>query len=144
MCEMTSMLLQAFNIKRSIHVPLASETQTVSFLIDPNDADRYIWTPTFCQTKHHYKCVDRQVVDASLILCLFFAGKYPHVIVSSAGKPPTTLNHDTLEAVIQFGPTAVGTSVTKMVELHNLAPVSYSSWHPKLPFLGCLNTVKSF
>ena len=42
MREMTLMLLQAFNIKHSIHVPLASDTQTVSFLIDPNDADRYI------------------------------------------------------------------------------------------------------
>ncbi|KAH3749495.1 hypothetical protein DPMN_183993, partial [Dreissena polymorpha] len=50
-------------------------------------------------------------------------GKYPHIIVSSVGKPSTTLNKDNLEAVIQFGPTAVGTTVQKMVELHNLAPV---------------------
>jgi hypothetical protein len=40
------------------------------------------------------------------------------------GKPSTTLNKATLEAVIEFGPTAVGTTVQKMVELHNLSPVS--------------------
>jgi len=56
-------------------------------------------------------------------LSCFPSGKYPHIILSSAGKPPTTLNKDVLEAVIQFSPTSVGTTVQKMVELHNLSAV---------------------
>lgn len=59
-------------------------------------------------------------------------GKYPHIIVSSPGKPSTTLNKDILEAVMQFGPTPVGTTVQKMVELHNLSVVRapYKVEHP--------------
>lgn len=50
-------------------------------------------------------------------------GKYPHIIVSLPGQPATASHKQELEAVIQFGSTAVGASLTKMVELHNLAPV---------------------
>lgn len=57
------------------------------------------------------------------VTTLYGIGKYPHIIVSTPGKPSTALNKDNLEAVIQFGSTAVGTSVQKMVELHNLAAV---------------------
>ena len=57
------------------------------------------------------------------------AGKFPHIIVSASGKPSTALVRENLEAVIQFGPTAVGTTVQKMVELHNLSPVSILHCH---------------
>ena len=68
--------------------------------------------------------------QVSLIFLMDFAsflGKFPHIIVSAPGKPSTTLGKDNLEAVIQFGPTPVGTLVQKMVELHNLSPVRHFS-----------------
>ena len=64
-------------------------------------------------------------------VCFIFSGKFPHIIVSAPGKPSTTLGKDNLEAVIQFGPTPVGTSMQKMVELHNLSPVSRTINYPK-------------
>ncbi|OWF45565.1 hypothetical protein KP79_PYT24425 [Mizuhopecten yessoensis] len=59
-------------------------------------------------------------------------GKYPHILVSSPGKPATTLNKENLEAAVQFGPTPVGSTTQKWVELHNLAPVRapYKVEHP--------------
>ncbi|XP_060587307.1 cilia- and flagella-associated protein 65-like isoform X2 [Ruditapes philippinarum] len=77
-------------------------------------------------------CKYGQEGELSKTTTLVGIGKYPHIIVSSVGKPSTTLNKATLEAVIEFGPTAVGTTVQKMVELHNLSPVRapYKVEHP--------------
>ncbi|KAL4217273.1 hypothetical protein ACF0H5_023724 [Mactra antiquata] len=70
--------------------------------------------------------------DLTKVTTMIGIGKYPHIIVSSVGKPSTTLNKDTLNAVINLGPAAVGTTVQKMVELHNLSPVRapYKVEHP--------------
>ncbi|XP_069108657.1 cilia- and flagella-associated protein 65-like isoform X1 [Argopecten irradians] len=59
-------------------------------------------------------------------------GKYPHILVSSPGKPATTLTRENLEAAVQFGPTPVGSTTQKWAELHNLAPVRapYKVEHP--------------
>ncbi|XP_013412505.1 cilia- and flagella-associated protein 65-like [Lingula anatina] len=51
-------------------------------------------------------------------------GKYPHLLVSSVGKPVEELNRDDKEAVAHFGEIPVGKSVEKFVELHNLSPVN--------------------
>ena len=71
------------------------------------------------------------LLKACLLIVIFFnfVGKFPHIIVSASGKPSTALGRENLEAVIQFGPTAVGTTVQKMVELHNLSPVSTLHCH---------------
>ncbi|XP_053386703.1 cilia- and flagella-associated protein 65-like isoform X2 [Mercenaria mercenaria] len=85
-------------------------------------------------TGYEAQAVCKYGLEGELTVSTTFVGigKYPHIIVSSVGKPSTTLNKDTLEAVIQFGPTAVGTTVQKMVELHNLSPVRapYKVEHP--------------
>ncbi|XP_078326129.1 cilia- and flagella-associated protein 65-like isoform X1 [Crassostrea virginica] len=59
-------------------------------------------------------------------------GKYPHILVSCAGKPSNSLNSTNHEAEIKFSPTPVGSTIQKWVELHNLAPVRapYKVQHP--------------
>lgn len=65
-------------------------------------------------------------VKRILILNIYnFTGKYPHILVSSAGKPSNSLNSNNHEAEIKFSATPVGTTVQKWVELHNLAPVRF-------------------
>lgn len=65
-------------------------------------------------------------VKRILILNIYnFTGKYPHILVSSAGKPSNSLNSNNHEAEIKFSPTPVGTTIQKWVELHNLAPVRF-------------------
>ncbi|XP_050388962.1 cilia- and flagella-associated protein 65 [Patella vulgata] len=50
-------------------------------------------------------------------------GKYPHILVSASGKPVNNLKQENLESIINFGTVAVGSSVQKWMELHNLSPV---------------------
>ncbi|KAJ8320586.1 hypothetical protein KUTeg_002173 [Tegillarca granosa] len=59
-------------------------------------------------------------------------GKYPHILVSSPGKPASSLTQENLESVVSFGPTAVGATIQKVVELHNLSTVRapYKIEHP--------------
>lgn len=65
-------------------------------------------------------------ISRILILNFYdFTGKYPHILVSSAGKPSNSLNSNNHEAEIKFSSTPVGTTIQKWVELHNLAPVRF-------------------
>ncbi|XP_006820550.2 cilia- and flagella-associated protein 65-like [Saccoglossus kowalevskii] len=59
-------------------------------------------------------------------------GKYPHLLVSSLGKSPRTLENLNAEAVIEFGQVAIGRQTEKYIELHNLSPVNapYTIEHP--------------
>lgn len=59
----------------------------------------------------------------SVTVTLKGIGKYPHLLVSTRGKPSNNLTRDNLEAIVNFGPVPVGSTNTKWVELHNLSPV---------------------
>ena len=54
-------------------------------------------------------------------------GKYPHLLVSSRGKDPSSAAAQTtgeIEAVVNFGTVPIGEVAEKWVELHNMSPVS--------------------
>ncbi|XP_072031285.1 cilia- and flagella-associated protein 65-like [Amphiura filiformis] len=59
-------------------------------------------------------------------------GKLPHLLVSAPGKNPKALQNVNIESVISFGDVAIGTTIEKIVELHNLAPVNvpFTISHP--------------
>ncbi|WAR10588.1 CFA65-like protein [Mya arenaria] len=116
-------ITEPFTIQPEVTKLQPGEVKTFKATFKPGSATVYEATAV---------CKYGQEGELSKISTLVGIGKYPHIIVSAVGRPATTLNRDTLEAVVEFGPTAVGTTVQKMVELHNLAPVRapYKVEHP--------------
>ncbi|XP_071101269.1 cilia- and flagella-associated protein 65-like isoform X1 [Haliotis cracherodii] len=103
------------------------------FVIEPTEANLPVRSS--CQFKVTFKPEGATVYEAealckygvdgtlSKVTKLRGIGKYPHLLVSSPGKPASNLNRDNLEAAVHFGKTPVGSGITKWVELHNLSPV---------------------
>ncbi|XP_033103427.1 cilia- and flagella-associated protein 65-like [Anneissia japonica] len=59
-------------------------------------------------------------------------GKYPHLLVCSAGEKPNAINNPGMENIVDFGDVAIGKTREKMIELHNLSPVKapFTVSHP--------------
>ena len=58
-----------------------------------------------------------------------FVGKYPHLLVSAAGSIPQASDSLSMESVISFGATPIGSTVQRVLQLYNLSPVSMSTLH---------------
>ncbi|XP_071792552.1 cilia- and flagella-associated protein 65-like [Asterias amurensis] len=50
-------------------------------------------------------------------------GKYPHLLVSAAGSIPHASDSLSMESVISFGATPIGSTVQRVLQLYNLSPV---------------------
>ena len=87
----------------------------------PNTTNKLFRPPEVCSDRapHDLSCI----YSTNKQLGGVISGKYPHLLVSTNGKPSNNLGRDNLEAVINFGPVPVGSKNTKWVELHNLSPV---------------------
>lgn len=68
-------------------------------------------------------CLYSNEKKQSVAVTMKGVGKYPHLLVSTTGKPSSNLSHDSLEALVSFGCLPVGSKGIKWIDLHNLSPV---------------------
>ncbi|KAK7113832.1 cilia- and flagella-associated protein 65-like isoform X2 [Littorina saxatilis] len=134
MCAAHDISSVTFNVINTGDLDTTVEWQTKGpFTIEPSDAfikfrASFQFTATFrpeIATVYELDAVCRFDMEKkqAVTVTMKGIGKYPHLLVSTNGKPSSNLARDDLEAVINFGPMPVGSKNTKWVELHNLSPV---------------------
>ncbi|KAK7484650.1 hypothetical protein BaRGS_00024058, partial [Batillaria attramentaria] len=134
MCASHDCITVTFEVINSGDLDTTVEWLTQApFSIEPSEA--FIKYRASCQfrgtfrpemaTVYELEAVCRYGMNKSLkaTVTLKGIGKYPHLLVSTSGKPSSNLTRDNLEAIVSFGTVPVGSTNTKWVELHNLSPV---------------------
>ena len=92
-----------------------------------HECTRFPFVHDFC------RCTRIRVATTAAV----FSGKYPHVLVSTGGRPVSPGNDGALEAVLCFGKTPLNRTVEKWIELDNKSPVRHFGVALILMRTGC-------